>query len=55
MDRIKGTKLDNILNVSNSHETMATLLSDLQNVKNIAKSIEIMVTLIQDLKLHIKK
>ena len=41
MDRIKGTKLDNILNVSNSHETMATLLSDLQNVKNIAKSIEI--------------
>lgn len=41
MDRIKGTKLDNILNISNSHEIMATLLSDLQNVKNIAKSIEI--------------
>lgn len=41
MDRIKGTKLDNIINVSNSHEIMSTLLSDLQNVKNIAKSIEI--------------
>ena len=41
IDRIKGTKLDNILNVSNSHEIMATLLRDLQNVKTLAKDIEI--------------
>lgn len=41
LDRIKGTKLDNILNISNSHEHMATLLGDLQKVKNTAKEISI--------------
>jgi len=41
IDRIKGTKLDNILNISNSHEHMATLLGDLQKVKTTAKDITI--------------
>lgn len=41
MVRIQGTKLDNILNISSSHEHMSNLFRDLQNVNTLAKELDI--------------
>lgn len=41
INNLQQTKLDNILNLSNSHEAMANLYTDLQKINTMTKNLEI--------------